>query len=556
MITVGSTPNSGMMFDPGTNPVPGDTARNDCSAALQAALDAAVTAPHGNANRPARVVLGAGVYSFWNPGTTPSPILMKSPNQVISGAGGESTYMVLKSSPQAALVPPSGAPQTNQTGMAVYIQVSGGSVSAILLNGTRLLKTDGSGSNATSGAFCVQSGGTWSVTYSVAPTVTQTLSFLMSNVAPNRQGVESLCIAAASNQTYWAHAIDFAGDPTNGGAYPETQKPVHLTNIRTGPTGAFTDYDVTGDGCEVATVTDVVVGGGLSWCVPRGLVVLMNVTTGSDLNATAQTLIMNGVSITGAIVIPAFGTMNQSRGPQTDQTVLLNGIYVNPVSGPPRPVITVSDVAPGIVVNVTINNATFYAPAGPAAPGWITFGSSKLNLAITGRATFAKLANNPMPLVPTPPNSVNIYAGPNGVSALNAQSLSALLVNLPAGYGGATVLALARGTGANTPRACTLAPLPVAGALRVSVYIKVTAPGVRTVPTISAGHDEDGTPLAGNAITLCPNGGTMLQNALTAPGRYSGSFVQDIDASGSPFTVLVTPTGSVFDYDIIIEQVG
>lgn len=555
VVTVGNVAGSGMMFDPGTNPVPGDSAKTDCAAAFQAALDAAITTPHGNPNRPARVVFGGGIYNFWNPGTVPIPILLKSPNQVLSGAGGESTYMLLNSSPQQALSPRSGVVQTNNTGHAVYIQISGGNVSGIALNGITLLNTDGSGTNATTAAFCVQNGGTWSVTYASPPTTVQSLSFLMSNVVPNRQGIESLCFAATNRTTYWAHAIDLTGDPNNGGMYGETQKPVHLTNIRTGPPGAFTHFDVIGDGCEVATLSDVIIGGGMSWCVPRGLLYLMNVTTGTGLTANGQTLVMEGVSITGSLEIPAFGVMAQSRGPQTDQNVLLNGFYVNPPQSPPIPVIKVKVATPGIAVNLTLNNATLYAPPGPAAPGWITFGSSKFNLAITGRATFAKLKDNPMPLVPSPPDSINIYAGPNGITAFGAQTLAGLLVHLPGGFGAATTLAVARGTGATSPRTCSVTPIAVPGTLRVSIYIKVTKPGTGTVPTITTGRDEEGVPLAGTRITLCPNGGTTLLNSLTEIGRYSGQFLQDVDGSGSPFSITVTPSGSTYDYDVVIEQI-
>jgi hypothetical protein len=544
-----------MMFDPGTNPVPGDSAGTDCAGALQAALDAATTPPHGNLNRPARIVFCGGVYSFWNPGTTPTPILIKSPNQVLSGAGGESTYLVLNSSPQRTLAPPSGTPQTNSTGHAVYIQVSGGAVSAIVLNGTTLLNTNGSGSPATSACFCVQNGGTWSVTYTVPPKVTQGLSFLMSNVPPSRQGIESICIAAANATTYWAHAIDLSGDPNNGGMYGETQKPVHLTNIRTAAAGAFTHYDILGDGCEMATLSDLVLAGSISWCVPRGLLYAVNLAP-LDLNATAQTLVVEGASIGGVLRIPAFGGMAQSRGPQTDQTVLLNGFYTNPVPGSPVPVIEVNVATPGVAVNLAINNATLYAPAGPAAPGWIAFGPSKLNLSITGRAVFAKLKDNPMPLVPSPPNSLNVYAGPNGIATFGAQTLGALLVNLPAGYGGATTLAMARGTGATGPKSCTVNPIPAAGTLRVSLYVKVIRPGAGTVPTITSGKDESGAPLGGSGITMSPIGGTALVTAMTQPGRYFGQFLQDIDNSGTPFTVTVAPNGSAFDYNILIEQVG
>lgn len=111
------------------------------------------------------------------------------------------------------------------------------------------------------------------------------------------------------------------------------------------------------------------------------------------------------------------------------------------------------------------------------------------------------------------------------------------------------------GTASTATVTLTYTPPAVAGTYYVEGYYHVTTAGTSTIPTL-AFTDEGGSAVSATALTVLALGGTTNLASMTATGRYSGRFAFAVDNSAGAISVVVTPTGSTFNYDVRLYQVA
>lgn len=576
VITIGNKANSGANFDPGTNPAIGDSSGTDCTAAIQAAFNAAVLTPY-SPTVPAKIQFLPGTFQLWNKGTAPVPLLIGSGRQFVEGAGMRATRLVMQvaAAERAINVNESPFRYANSSGHPQQVTVNtngcrwSGSA-PVQVNGTAMKVPNGSGStsnqwNNFAGAmtFNVQNGGTVVLSYSAGvPKLTASLSAFMYNTDPqNEGGIRNLEINDGGHA--WAILLDCSSDPNNGLQYPETTKPFIIDSVNV-TASAITNYCVMMDGMEGASLINPNFVGqagakALSWCVPNG-----------DLQMLAgfvKTAVLSGQ------IINILSTNFQ------DAATAGTGLTINAVSGNNLTIVFPCQLnlfgayfngsATGGVADVAVNNQNgvstttiniyagiYQAEAGTAPAGWIVNNIARTIINIGGNPTFRKVNSNPIPLTATQPLGVFIQGG---IQFMGAQTAAGLLANTiyagnaeSAGSGFSALSTVAGAydkseTGAD-PNLLTFSPPETAGKYRLNFIHNVEIATGAVMGWTAKWTDNNGYAQAPTNLDISEAGSAATAKTITTSAGsghqdYYGSIIISTDASGAKIVIKTTSSG-------------
>ncbi len=560
-ITIGPR-GSGATFEPANTPVVGDgPLGTDCIAAIAAAFNAAIAAPYGSLTRPAKISFLAGTYPCYVVVPPTGPLLIQSGVQVIEGAGKQSTEIDLKQAAQTTITPPASASTyTNTAVMPLYVRIIPGTEttgSAVTTGNTKVAYSGISTAQVT-GIYLLAPNDTLTLTYSGGtPTMDSSYPFLAYNVAPSKgPSVKGFQINTQTN-SWGVPGIDFAYNPngTSGGnaAYAEAGNSILLQEFRVTGTNAALVADIVGDGIEGGCIIQSEART-VEWCVPLGELQVFGSSPFNTFATMGQTVEFFGSTFNAPVTVRNNNIQGSTMG-VNPCNLSFYGAYFNGSTAAGGILIQNNQASASTVITIV---GGFWKGQG-AVNAYIKGNEATTYINLLGGTTFNKTAGT-TPLVSTVPAGVFVQGPVFFTGAATAASFFANTIysgnttGVGAGFSSPFIVHQASSLASTATVTLTYNPPLVAGGYRFTLYVKVTTAGTSTIPTLSY-HDENGATVTAEGVSVMKITTGAFVQSMIATGYYGIAFPIDTDNSGSAITMVLTPTGSTFNYDYTLERV-
>lgn len=216
-------------------------------------------------------------------------------------------------------------------------------------------------------------------------------------------------------------------------------------------------------------------------------------------------------------------------------------------------------LASGLSFTVKDHSGTAIFTATDGGPDVVSIDAAFTNTIPSGQtSSFKDHSGNVVLLVDDTQERIQIGAASywHTSGAMETASHFVTYNNIPtAGLGVPAIYQVGHGVGATTAQTVTYTPPATAGCYIVTVAIQVTTAGTSTIPTLSY-HDASGNTVTSQAMSMKQVTSTSAPvTSITATGYWAYDYPVSVDNSGSPITVVITPTGSTFNYEVFIRQV-